>query len=162
MSVTDELIKLQQLRDAGTIDDHEFAAAKARLLGEFPVPPVAGCVTLSEDEIERQTRLWAFALHLSQYAGYAFPFVGFIAPVVIWQIKKDELPLLDVHGKNCVNWIISKIIYGAISGLLCFFVIGIPMLIALIVCAFIFPIIAAIKANNGEVWKYPGATTFLS
>ena len=33
MSMADELRKLQDLRDAGTLSDDEFAAAKAKLLG---------------------------------------------------------------------------------------------------------------------------------
>ena len=33
MSVADELAKLAQLRDAGVLDDDEFAAQKKRLLG---------------------------------------------------------------------------------------------------------------------------------
>jgi uncharacterized Tic20 family protein len=39
-------------------------------------------------------------------------------------------------------------------------VIGVPLLIILGVLGIIFPIIAGIKANNGEVWKYPGAIGF--
>jgi uncharacterized Tic20 family protein len=38
--------------------------------------------------------------------------------------------------------------------------IAIPLLIALGVIGIIFSIVAAIKANNGEVWKYPLAITF--
>ena len=36
MSVTDELEKLQQLRDSGAIDDAEYAAAKGKVLNESP------------------------------------------------------------------------------------------------------------------------------
>ena len=89
------------------------------------------------------------------------PFAGLVLPIVIWQLKKAELPGIDVHGKNALNWILSKLIYMTVCVLLVFAVIGIPLLIALGVVAVIFPIIAAIKASNGEVWKYPLAITFL-
>jgi uncharacterized Tic20 family protein len=43
---------------------------------------------------------------------------------------------------------------------LVFAIIGIPLLFALSVTHIVFVIIAGIKANNGEVWKYPLAITF--
>jgi uncharacterized Tic20 family protein len=181
MSLTDELAKLQQLRDSGAIDENEFASAKAKLLNEqnpvsgpshcahcgTPVTTTDRCpncgasLTLSGDELERQTRQWAFLLHLGQFAGYIAPVAGFVVPVVIWQLKKDELPGLDQHGKNALNWIISSVIYAIISVLLCLILIGFPMLAVLLVCDIVFPILAAVKANNGETWKYPGAIQFV-
>ncbi len=35
------------------------------------------------------------------------------------------------------------------------------LLIPLAACSINFPILAGVKANNGEVWKYPLAITFL-
>ncbi|MDB5342492.1 MAG: hypothetical protein JWP89_869 [Schlesneria sp.] len=161
MSVTEELEKLQQLRDSGAIDDAEYAAAKAKVLNESPsgysAPPV-----MAGEELERATRQWAAILHLSAFAGYFLvPVAGLVAPILIWQIKKDQLPGLDIHGRNATNWIISSLIYGVISGILILVVIGIPMLIALMACGIAFPIIAAVKANNGEVWKYPLTIEFV-
>jgi uncharacterized Tic20 family protein len=80
---------------------------------------------------------------------------------VIWQLKKPELPGIDPHGINVINWIISLIIYSVGSVILVFAVIGIPMLMVLGVLAVVFPIVAAIKANHGEVWKYPLSFSFV-
>ncbi|MFI3190800.1 MAG: DUF4870 domain-containing protein [Methylococcales bacterium] len=113
------------------------------------------------DPDEQQARQWAMFLHLSQLAGYIIPLVGLIAPIVIWQMKKDEYPILDEHGKAVVNWIISELIYGAICFALVFIVIGFPMLMVLGILAVIFPIIGGIKANNGELWHYPMAINIL-
>ena len=110
---------------------------------------------------DRQTRKWAFILHISVLAGFVLPLAGLIAPIMIWQLKKDELPGLDAHGKNAINWMISAAIYMVVSVPLVFVVIGIPMLIALGAAGIVFPIIAAIKANNGEVWKYPLSIGFV-
>jgi uncharacterized Tic20 family protein len=41
------------------------------------------------------------------------------------------------------------------------FLIGIPVLLALAVASIAFPIIAGIKANNGELWHYPLSLTFV-
>lgn len=110
---------------------------------------------------ERQARQWGMYLHLSQFAGYVVPGLGFVAPILIWQTKKAELPELDAHGKNVVNWLISLIIYLAVSSVLIIVVIGIALLVVLGVLAVVFPILGAIKANNGESWKYPLTISFL-
>lgn len=104
---------------------------------------------------EQEMRQWAMFLHLSQLAGYLLPLLGLVIPIIIWQSKKDQFPMLDVHGKNVVNWIISELIYGAICFVLMFVVIGIPLLGILGILAVVFPIIGGIRANNGEVWRYP-------
>jgi len=110
---------------------------------------------------KRETDQWGMFLHLSTFLGYIVPLAGLIAPVVIWQVKKTDLPGLDQHGRNAVNFIISLFIYSIVSLLLTFVLIGIPMLLALSVVAVVFPIIAAVKASNGEVWRYPMSIPFV-
>ena len=109
---------------------------------------------------ERETRTWAMFLHFSLLAGYVAPIAGLIAPIIIWQVQKDKLPGIDEHGKVVVNWLISLILYLILSALLLFIFIGIPMLIVLIVATIIFPIIGGIKANDGQLWKYPLSIPF--
>jgi uncharacterized Tic20 family protein len=100
--------------------------------------------------------------------GYVVPVAGLAAPIIIWQTKKNELPLLDEHGKNAVNWLISLLIYCAayvmVSFVLTFVGVGIILFMLwpfILVATIIPPIMAAIKGNNGEVWKYPLAIQFL-
>jgi len=110
---------------------------------------------------ELQVRQWAMFLHLAQFTGYVIPFAGFITPIVIWQIKKTEMPPLDAHGKVVLNWMISQFIYIMVGLALSFIVIGIPILFVAIILGVVFPIIGGIKANSGEVWKYPLSIPFL-
>lgn len=109
----------------------------------------------------RETNLWAMWLHLSMLLGLVIPVAGLIAPIVIWQVKKTDLPGIDAHGKHAVNWIISAVIYCVVSLVLVFVLIGIPMFLVLMVLWIVFPIMAGIKGNNGEVWKYPLSISFL-
>lgn len=104
---------------------------------------------------EKAARNWAMALHLSQFASKIIPLAGIVAPIVIWQMKKDEFPVLDAHGKNVLNWMISELIYTFVCFLLMFVVIGIFLLPIVLIVGAVFAIIGAIKASNGEVWKYP-------
>jgi uncharacterized protein len=157
MNLSDELLKLQQMHQSGAISDDEYAKAKEKLLN--PAPGGSGGPAGPAD-LEQQTRLWAMILHLSQLAGFLVPFAGLIVPIVIWQIKKTELPGIDEHGKVVVNWIISLMIYFVGCVILAFLFIGLPLMLVLSLIAIIFPIVGGIKANNGEVWKYPMSIAF--
>ncbi len=110
---------------------------------------------------DKAIRMWAMILHLSLLLNFILPIAGVVVPILIWQIKKNDFPIIDAHGKNAVNWLISAVIYSFVSGLLMLVMVGIVGLIIVGVLAIVFPIIAGIKANNGEVWKYPLSITFL-
>jgi hypothetical protein len=106
--------------------------------------------TASSDE-----RMWAMLCHLSGFAGYIVPFGNIIGPLVIWLIKKDQYAFVDDQGKEALNFQISIMIWAAVAIALCFVIIGIPLLIAVIIFSVVMTIIAAIKANEGEYYRYP-------
>ena len=112
-------------------------------------------------DTDKETRQWALWLHLSLLAGLVVPFAGLVAPIIIWQVKKEELPGIDAHGKAAVNWIISSLIYFCVSFLLVFVVVGIFLLVVLSVVAVVFPIVAGVKAKDGVLWRYPLSINFL-
>jgi len=105
--------------------------------------------------MDQNTRTWAMLLHFSVFAGYIIPVAGLIAPILIWQLKKGEMPELDAHGKMVLNFMITMLIYSLIAFVLLFVVVGVFLYIALGIMGIVFPIIGGIKANNGELWKYP-------
>jgi len=100
-------------------------------------------------------------LHLSQLAGFVIPFGGIILPLILWQTQKEKMPALDAHGKMVVNFMLSVLIYAVMSIVLMFVLIGILTILAVGVIHIVFPIIGAIKANNGELWEYPLTIKFL-
>ncbi len=165
MDIAEQLQKLEDLHRAGALSDEEFAKAKDSVISGGAAGPAVQAAATPEEQAaasERQTRQWAMFLHLSLLAGILVPFAGLLLPIVIWVIKKDELPGIDPHGKMIVNWIISCVIYGVVSGLLILVIVGIPLLLTLCALGVIFPIIGAIKASEGVLWKYPLTITFLS
>lgn len=107
---------------------------------------------------QKQTGMF---LHLSQLLNFVVPFGGVVAPILIWQLKKDEIPALDAHGKMVANWVISAAIYTVVSAILCIVLIGFLGLLTLFIMGIVFPIIGAIKANNGEIYEYPLTIKFL-
>lgn len=160
MSLLEELEKLNDLKQSGAISEDEYEDAKAAILDRKQ----SGGWKF-EREMNRapsDANMWGMFIHLSQFCGYIVPFAGLIVPIVLWQIKKKESDIIDLHGRIVVNWIITAFILGIVFGLLCLVLIGIPLLMALGIVGIVFPIIGGVKANNGEVWKYPCSIEFFT
>ena len=113
-------------------------------------------------EVNKDARMWAMICHLSGLAGIILPASGnIVAPLIIWQIKKDNNPFIDEQGKEAVNFQISMSIYLIASIILSFICIGVPLIIATIIVYFVFLLIAAVKANNGFHYRYPLTIRFI-
>ncbi|MCC8145317.1 MAG: DUF4870 domain-containing protein [Bacteroidales bacterium] len=151
----DDLKALDELRKNGAITEEEYQAEKQKILNQIhsqsAKKPLFG---MSENS-------YIALMHLSQFAGYLIPFLGFIAPVVLWLLNKDENIKVDRNGKNIINFMLSWLIYFICAGILVFLLIGIPIAIALGIMQIVFIIMAALKAMDGEYWKYPLSLTIL-
>ena len=117
---------------------------------------------MDENFPSKEERTWSMLCHISVFSGMLIPFGHILAPLVIWLIKKDDLPLLSDQGKEVLNFQISMTLYLFISVLLCFILIGIPLLIGLIIFCIIATIIGAISANDGKKYRYPITIRFVS
>ena len=116
------------------------------------------------EELSKDVRMWAMFCHLAGLAGFVIPVIisGIIAPLIIWQIKKDDHAFVDENGKEAVNFQISIGIYALVSALLIpVFCIGAFLLMAVGIFNLVFLLIAAIKANNGEHYRYPLCIRFI-
>lgn len=107
-------------------------------------------------EKERQTRQWAMFIHFSVLAGWVVPLAGIIVPVLLWQMKKDELPGIVPHAQVVMNWIVTSFVYGLICFVLIFIAIGVLGFLVLGLATLVFSIYGGIKANEGVLWEYPG------
>lgn len=104
---------------------------------------------------ESQERNFAMVCHLAAFAGFIIPFGHIIGPLVLWLIKKDESALVNDQGKESLNFQISITIYAIISAFLILLLIGIPLLIAIGIFDLVMIIIASVKTNSGEKFRYP-------
>jgi len=95
--------------------------------------------------------------HLSALSGFIIPFGSLLGPLVVWQIKKNQYPIVDDQGKEALNFQITVTLAAIVSAILIVLLIGIFLLIAVGIASLVFTIIAAIKANNGETYRYPFA-----
>jgi len=122
-----------------------------------PAPPV------QPPPNENQVRMWNMLCHLSALSGFiGVPFGNILGPLLVWQIKKNEIPSVEAHGKAALNFQITVMIAmlagAAVAFVLSFVCIGfllIPVVILIGLCGLIFAIIAGIKANEGKEYKYP-------
>ena len=103
-------------------------------------------------------RQWAMFCHLSALSGFLIPFGNIIGPLIVWQMKKQEFPLVDEHGKASLNFQISGLIY-----FLVFFVtiVLIPVALLIALAILVLTIIAAVKVANGVPFKYPLTFRFI-
>jgi uncharacterized Tic20 family protein len=106
--------------------------------------------------------MWNMLCHLSALAGFVIPFGNIVGPLIIWQIKKNEFPSVESHGKASLNFQITVTLAAVVSGVvafvLSFFCVGyllFPLVMLIGLAGLIFAIIAGIKANNGEDYRYP-------
>ena len=122
-----------------------------------PSPPV---------EISQEHRLWASGAHVaalvaafltSWFAGVA----GCLAALVVWFLVRDRSPFAAESAKEAFNFNLSMFLYAVASILVVVFTLGIGIIVALPVWIvlglawLIFTIIAAIKAYDGQMYRYP-------
>jgi uncharacterized Tic20 family protein len=105
---------------------------------------------------DKETNQWAMFIHFSILAGWVVPIAGLIVPILLWQIKKDELPGIVPHAHVVLNWIVTSFVYALICLILSIVLIGFLGFMALAIATLIFSVIGGLKANDGEVWEYPG------
>jgi uncharacterized Tic20 family protein len=112
--------------------------------------------TLTADD-----KQWAMLAHLSAMVAMALGGATFLGPLIVWIIKKDQSKFVDYHGKEALNFQLNILIYTLIAVAVTVATCGVgafvtvPFLIGLGIYVIIISIIAGMKANNGEWYKYP-------
>ena len=107
------------------------------------------------DTIDSESRTWGMLCHLSALIGYVIPLGSVIAPLVVWLMKREQMPFVDLNGKESLNFQITMAIAFIISAILMVVLIGFILMPIVAIVNLIFVIIASIKANQGEAYRYP-------
>ena len=117
-------------------------------------------------DIAPSDRNWAAGAHLaalvaafatSWFAGIA----GAVGARVVWLLVRDRSSFAATHAKEALNFNFSMFLYAAASIVLVVFTLGLGLLIAvplwigLAIAWVVFTIVAAVKAYDGEVYRYP-------
>jgi uncharacterized Tic20 family protein len=122
------------------------------------VPPGAGppAQSMSPD----QERLWAMLAHLLSFLA-AYIFLGFLAPLIVLLVFGQRSAYVREHAVESLNFNLTWLLYAIVATILALLLIGIVILIALGIAYVIFVIIAAIRANNGQMYRYPLTIRFV-
>lgn len=106
-------------------------------------------------EVSKDARMWGMLCHLLGL------FTSFVGPLIVWSLKKDEDPFIDNQGKEALNFQITVAIAWVVSAVLAAVCIGVFLGIAVSIVDLVFAIIATVKANNGEAYRYPVSIRFI-
>jgi uncharacterized protein len=120
-------------------------------------PPPPGQGQLSAD----QERLWAMLAHLLSFVA-AYLFLGFVAPLLVLLVFGPRSAYVRAHAVESLNFNLTWLLYAIVAVALAFLLIGIPILIALGLAYLVLIVIASIRANNGEFYRYPLTIRFIS
>lgn len=99
-------------------------------------------------------KTWGMLAHLS---GLIASLVGlpFLGPLVVMLTRGKESAWVNAQAKEALNFQITVTIALAVSALLMLACIGAVLLPVVGVAALIFTVIGAIKANEGQLYRYP-------
>lgn len=96
---------------------------------------------------------------------------GFLGPLILWLVKRQESTFVDFHGKECINFNLSMLLYSiilmAVSLVVAVVTLGIgifflfPAYILLGIGLLVLEIMACIAANNGQWHRIPLTIRFI-
>ena len=114
------------------------------------VPPPPGQRPLPPD----QERLWAMLAHLLSFVA-AYLFLGFVAPLVVLLVFGPRSAFVRANAVESLNFNLSWLLYAIVSVLLLVVGIGIFLLLALGIAYVVLIVLASIRANGGQLYRYP-------
>lgn len=111
-----------------------------------------------------QDRLLAGAAHWGALlAGFVSSgFLAWLVPLLIMIVKGPSSPFVRRQAVESLNFQITMVIWAVVAGLLLFVLVGFLLLPLVALWWLVFTIIGAVKANNGEDYRYPLTFRFVS
>jgi uncharacterized Tic20 family protein len=88
--------------------------------------------------------------------------IGFIGPLIVWLVKKDESAFVEGEARESLNFQITVTLAAIPSAILIFLCIGVFLLMALWLASVVFIILGAVKANAGLPYRYPISLRLIS
>lgn len=109
------------------------------------------------NDVTQEQKTWGMIAHLASLSGFIIPLGNVLGPLVVWLIKKDTMPFVDDQGKEALNFNITVFLAAVVGGILTLVLIGLLVLLAVGIAWLVLTIIAAMKANEGQAYRYPFA-----
>ena len=108
-------------------------------------------------------RTWGMLCHLSALAGYIIPIpcMNIIGPLIVYSMKKQEFDFVEDQGKEALNFQITMTLALLVSVVLALILVGFLLMALIALFSLIFTIIGAVKASQGEFYRYPFSYRFI-
>lgn len=101
-------------------------------------------------------RTWGMLAHLSALAGLIFPLLGIVlGPLAVYLARRDNSAFVAAHGKEALNFNITVLLATIVCMLLMMVFVGFLLGTALFVAWLVLTLIAAIRASEGQLYRYP-------
>lgn len=125
-------------------------------------------------------RQWAAGAHVLALAfavltAWLVGIAGVVGAGIVYLVKRDDSPFAAAHAKEAINFNLSMLLYSAVAAVIAFLLVGATVLtlglgliltapaglvLVLAICAIalmwlVCSVIAAFKAWNGEMYRYP-------
>jgi uncharacterized Tic20 family protein len=111
--------------------------------------------------LSQEDRNWGMIAHLSALAGFIVPFGSILGPLIVYLVKRDQSAFATDCAREALNFNITVAIGFLISLCLSLVFIGIPLMIALFIAWLVLTIVAAVRANEGNAYRYPATIRFV-
>lgn len=85
---------------------------------------------------------------------------GFLGPLIVYVFSDEDF--VTENAANALTWQLFFLMYSILAFVSSFLFIGFLLLPLLVVLNLVFPVIAAVKASNGEIWSYPFTTDVIN
>lgn len=102
-----------------------------------------------------EERTMGLLAHLAAFAGLVVPFGNIAGPLVLYLVKREESEFIADQAREALNFNLTMTLAGIVAGILILVLIGILLLPLVGLAWLVLTIVAAIKANEGEWYRYP-------
>ena len=117
-----------------------------------------GSDLVNTSKIHRDEKNLAVLAHLLPLLGFLMPGLNMAIPLVIWWLKRDKSIFVEHHARESLNFQITFSLLCVLWSVLTFFLVGwllLPVVPVVLILALLFMFRAAMKAGNGEFYRYP-------
>lgn len=121
------------------------------------IPPPAGSYPPPHDDLPGMTQDDKTLAMLAYLLGI---FTGFVGPLVLWLLKKDQSKFIAFHALQALFLHAVVVLGYVLSGLLTFVLIGFLTYPAFFLLGVVFSLVAGLAANRGEWYEIPTLGAF--
>lgn len=122
----------------------------------MPPPPPYGAPYGPMPMSPADEKMWATLVHIGGL------FFSFVPALIAYLVMRDRGPFVRAHTAQALNFQLTVLIGALVGSILLFVLIGFFVLIAVGILDLVLSIVAAVKASQGQWYRYPLTIPFVS